>query len=455
MTILEAARASSLDDLDLQPLLEAVTAQARVPGAAVALVTPAGTRVATAGVTSIENPLPVTRDTMFQIGSTTKTVTATAALHLVEQGALALDEPLRRVMPELRLADRDVEQRVSLRHVLTHTGGWLGDHFADFGRGEDALERIVASMADLPQLTALGTVWSYNNAGFYLAGLAVQRAAGMPYEDAARRLVLEPLGMTGAFFAEDLMARRVALGHWVGDDGPRVASPWGMPRSMNSAGGLVCSIDDMAAYAAFHLGIDKPASGPVSDATRLLMQAEAAPAGSWADAVGLPWLIRYLDGRPVLSHGGTTNGQVSGCLLFPDRQVGLVCLTNSETGGAVQGALLGRLLAALGMEVPGVPSAPSAATTAGHVLGHYTCAAYRAEVRDEDGRLVLDLTYNDFAMFRRTKLPPAPLALVAPHRGVVLDGPMAGESVDFLLEGGDVQWLRAAGRIARRGVDAA
>ena len=71
-----------------------------------------------------------------------------------------------------------------MRHLLTHTGGWIGDYFDDFGSGDDALARMCESMSTLPQLTPLGEVWSYNNAGFYLAGRVIEVIAGMPYEQA-------------------------------------------------------------------------------------------------------------------------------------------------------------------------------------------------------------------------------------------------------------------------------
>jgi len=75
------------------------------------------------GVTSVENPLAVGGDTLFQIGSITKTYTATAAMRLVRASRLSVDEPVRTCLPELRLADEDVEGSVRMRHLLTHMGG--------------------------------------------------------------------------------------------------------------------------------------------------------------------------------------------------------------------------------------------------------------------------------------------------------------------------------------------
>ncbi|TLN10047.1 beta-lactamase family protein, partial [bacterium] len=198
-----------------------------VPGVAVGVYHRGGQWTAGLGVTSVTQPLLVSAETLFQIGSISKTVTATAAMRLVEQGRLALDAPVRRWLPELELADEDTAARVTLRHLLTHTAGWAGDYFDDSGRGDDALARILPRLKRLEQLTPPGEVWAYNNAGFYIAGRLIEVASGKVYEEAARELVLEPLGMKDCtFFPEAVMTRSYAVGHDLDHDTPRVAEPW-------------------------------------------------------------------------------------------------------------------------------------------------------------------------------------------------------------------------------------
>jgi CubicO group peptidase (beta-lactamase class C family) len=452
-----ASAASSMDDVlaRVPDILHDTMTATGIPGAAVAVVSGDRTAVWAAGVTNVDHPLSVDADTMFQIGSTTKTFTATAALHLVERGLLDLDTPLLGYIPDLQLADPDVTQGVTLRHVLTHTGGWVGDHFVDYGRGDDALPRIVASMRDLPQLTPLGQVWSYNNAGFYLAALAIQRVAGAPYEDVVRDAVLRPLGMGASFFADELVARRVAAGHWVQDTEPVVATPWGMPRAINGAGGLVCSLHDMTRYVRFHLGLLDADVPLLSHQMRRHMQEPQAPAGSWADEIGLPWLIRHLPGATALSHGGQTNGQVSACVLLPDRDFALVCLTNADCGGALERALLVHLLDGLfGTDLAAAVQPPAAAAgplTAAGLPGLYRTAAFDVRVRLQGDELLLQLDYNDFPMFRRSPLPEAALRLTGDDRAIITSGPMAGERAEYgVAENGTALWIRVAGRVATR-----
>src|SRR5690606_32934919 len=151
-------------------------------GVAVGILHDSRERMAGIGFTSVENPLPVTADTLFQIGSTTKTITGTILMQLVEKGLLDLDEPVRTYLPELRLADKAAEEGVTPRHLITHMGGWMGDYFSDTGDGDDALTRYVAEMAELPQVTPTGSIWSYNNAGFGLAGRLIEVITGNSYE---------------------------------------------------------------------------------------------------------------------------------------------------------------------------------------------------------------------------------------------------------------------------------
>ena len=91
------------------------------------------------GVTNVDYPQPVNGDTLFRIGSTTKTFTGTVVMRLVEQGKLDLDAPVRRYLPALRLADESVAARVTVRQLLNHSAGWLGEDYAGPARGEAAL----------------------------------------------------------------------------------------------------------------------------------------------------------------------------------------------------------------------------------------------------------------------------------------------------------------------------
>src|SRR5215207_9079356 len=152
------------------------------------------------GVTSVEHPLPVTADTLFQTGSISKTFTGTMIMKLVEDGKVNLDAPVKKYVQDFKVQDKAVAEKVTVRHLLTHMGGWVGDYFNDFGNGEDALDRMVNDIARLPQIQPLGTIWSYNNAGFNVASRVIEVVTKKPYEKALQEMVFDPIGLKMSLF---------------------------------------------------------------------------------------------------------------------------------------------------------------------------------------------------------------------------------------------------------------
>jgi CubicO group peptidase (beta-lactamase class C family) len=196
------------DRADLGAVVRAEAARWGIPGIAVGVWADGEVRRWAHGVANVETGQPVTSGTLFQIGSITKVFVATLVMRLVEEGKLALDAPLVEYLPDLVLADAEIRAGITVRHVLSHTGGLLGDYFPDQGWGDDALSRGVAGMAELPRVTALGGAWSYCNSGFYLAGLAIERVTGKPFETAMTELVFQPLGLERTtFWAHEAITR--------------------------------------------------------------------------------------------------------------------------------------------------------------------------------------------------------------------------------------------------------
>jgi CubicO group peptidase (beta-lactamase class C family) len=271
---------------ELDDMVATRMAVLKIPGAAIGIIAGDREHAMGFGVTNVDHPLPVDTDTLFQIGSTTKTFTGTTVMRLVERGKLDLEAPVRTYLPDFRVADPRVSDGVRLRHLVTHTVGWQDPGFLETGDGDDALARFVASMVDLSQIAPLGEYFSYNNGAVCLAGRVIEAVTGQTYEAAVTELVLTPLGLTqSSFFPEEIMTEAFAVGHGAPPDDPNgepvVLAPWALPRSANPAGGLIASLSDELRYARFHLG-DGTANG-----TRVLraeslrrMQMPLGPGGS-------------------------------------------------------------------------------------------------------------------------------------------------------------------------------
>ncbi|HUE85734.1 MAG TPA: serine hydrolase domain-containing protein [Vicinamibacterales bacterium] len=136
-------------------------AELGVPGVALGVLADGEVRTRGFGITNVDHSLPVTEDTLFQIGSISKTFTGTAIMRLVERNQLRLDDPVRKYLPGFRVKDAYASARATVRDTLTHMGGWEGDFFDDPSNGDDALERIVERMAALEQTAKLGEMWGY------------------------------------------------------------------------------------------------------------------------------------------------------------------------------------------------------------------------------------------------------------------------------------------------------
>ena len=283
-----------------------------VPGLALGIIQDGQWFAEGFGVTSIANPLSVTTDTTFQIGSTSKTVTATVIMMLAEQGKLELDEKVKTYLPNLELSDSDVAARVTIRHLLNHTAGWAGDLFVNTGDGEDALELYVQKMRDLPQLTPLGEVWHYNNAAFGLAGRVVEVVTGRTFESVAREYILEPLEMThSSYFPSEAMLERFAVGHFVDEhDVLQISKPWALARNTSSVGRINSSVIDQLKYAQFHLGDGTAANGKrlLSSESMIEMQTPTV-AGANGAKHAVSWFVHDLVGTILVRHGGATKGR--------------------------------------------------------------------------------------------------------------------------------------------------
>ena len=427
-----------------------------VPGVAIGMLRAGAVEVEAFGVTSVEHPLPVDGDTLFQIASVTKTMTATVIMRLVERGALDLDAPVRRYIPAFRLRDAAAQERATVRHLVTHTGGWLGDCFADFGNGDDALERYVAAMAELEQITPLGEIWHYSNSSFALLGRLIEVVTGKSYEEATRELLFVPLGMTrSCFSAGEAITHRVAIGHVIVDEKPAVARPWAFPRATTPVGGIVSTANDLMRYARFHLG-----DGTAPDGGRLLSRASVDLMRTpLADAdldrkVGVSWFVRTVGGVRLQYHGGVAIGQQGVLMLAPDRGEAVTVQTNSARGGLLhQDVTTWWQRQRLNLKVPEPVYIELDKT-------RYTEYADRYLAELSDAELELSDTGLVYRTFSHNKLnvqpkppdpPPSRVAFTSDARFTLLDGPLKDTRGEFLRgPDGRVRYMRVGGRVYRR-----
>jgi CubicO group peptidase (beta-lactamase class C family) len=388
----------------LSARLAELTARHGVVGASLAVAQGDSLLTAVTGVANQRTGVPVTPDTLFQIGSISKVYTATLVMQLVDEGLLDLDAPIADVLPGFTLAEPDALADVTVRRLLSHTSGVDGDVFDEFGRGDDCIERYVAAMAGLGLTSRPGAFFSYCNSGYVLLGRIIEHLRGMSWDEALRSHLLEPLGVTDTVtLPEDAILRRVAIGHPATGEGsrPQPTDRWFFSRALGPAGVVTAPARDVVAFARMHLSDGQAADGrqllsPAAAKQMLELQVTLPEPFTLGDAWGLGWILYRVDPPLVFGHDGTTVGQQAYLRVVPDADLVVVLLTNGGAAGALFNDLarpLLRELAGADLHEAPVPPSPPAAVDTAPFLGSYERSGVRMEIsRDVDGKLWLEST---------------------------------------------------------------
>jgi CubicO group peptidase (beta-lactamase class C family) len=288
-----------------------------------------------------EKNIPNTVLTKFRAGSMYKMMTAIAVLQLVQEGKVRLDAPFGTYLQDYPNAD--MASKVTIHHLLTHTGG-TGDIFgAQFNANRLQLREIddyLQLYGSRNLLFSPGSQNAYSNYGFMLLGAVVQRVSGMRYDDYIQTRILNPAGMTETGTApEDSIVPGRSMGY-MKQNGAWVSNTLTLPYRGTPAGGGYSTVADFARLAAAvreHRLLD-------ATHTDLLITGKVQISSTIKYSYG--FMDRVLGGRRFVGHGGSAPGQ-SGELVFePNGGYVIVILSNFDP------PLAGLLLNFIGMEMP-------------------------------------------------------------------------------------------------------
>jgi CubicO group peptidase (beta-lactamase class C family) len=345
-------------ELDL--LVPEMLADARVPGAAVAVIHDAEVIAMRGyGFSDLERGERVTARTGFNIGSISKTVAAWGVMTLVEDGKLDLDLPVERYLTRWRIPDSEFgTDGVTLRRLLSHTAGLSLHGYPGFDPErprptiEESLSGETNGSGDVRVILEPGTVWRYSGGGYTLAQLVVEEVTGESFADYLRKAVITPLGMQHSDYtltAEILAESSRAYDGW-GDPipGPRFTA--------QAAAGFHTTLEDLTTFALATLeGPDGEAPGrEVLDPGTVATMLTPAPASE--DSYGLGYFIEVMpDGTVLKGHGGANTGWHATLQLVPNRRGGIVVLTNGSNGWAVHRQIVCRWISWISRLEPGCP----------------------------------------------------------------------------------------------------
>lgn len=355
--------------------------------------------VTSTGVTNTRTGVPSDRDTVCQIGSITKLVTATMIMQLCEEGKLDLETKVVDVLPDFALASTHGAE-ITVWNLLTHTSGIDGDLFTDTGRGDDCVEKYIATLRDAESLFTPKSGWSYCNSGFVVAGRIIEVLDGQSWDTSVKERISGPLGLDGFFtLPEEILAHRHQYGHVrrPGQKDWHPAPVSNITRSMGAAGVITSSVDNLLDFgAAFLRGGDTGSGGQlltvesIETMTAPQWTLDPAVGAGMAPQWGFGWMLDEWEGHKVQWHGGTTIGNKAWFQVLPDDGLVFVVFCN----GGLASHAAHDIYAAFAQVFAGIrpspeprPTGPALqATLDDSWLGSYSDAGTSLEVaRNDDG----------------------------------------------------------------------
>ena len=349
-----AAQKAPAPPADLDSYVTRVMKEFQVPGLSVAIVKDGKVVVAKGyGVRELGKPGKVDAHTRFGIASNTKIFTATALALLVEDGKLEWDAPVIRYLPAFAMYDPYVTREITVRDLLVHRSGLglgAGDLMwwpsSDYSRDE-----IVQRLRYIKPATSFRSAYAYDNVLYSVAGEVIQAVSGQSWEDFVSSRILSKIGMRGSnvYASRATKGDNDAIPHAEIEGTVRPITPFAND-NVDPAGGINSSAADMARWLIVQLD-----SGRVADGSRLFSPRSTRqlwamvtpiPIGDPAPelaalrpqfngyALGLG--VRDYRGRKILTHTGGLPGYVSQVTMIPSLRLGVVVLTNQESGSAFQ-----------------------------------------------------------------------------------------------------------------------
>lgn len=342
------ARALAGVDRDVDEALKGFA----VPGMAIAVVKDGEVVFAKGyGVRDIETKAPVTPQTLFAIGSVTKSFTAVLVGTFVDEGVLNWRDPVRTWLPEFSLQDPVASAHANLVDLLTHRTGLPRHDLVWYLGGKGATRQgLFQRLRHLPSSAGFREAWQYNNFMYMVAGIVTERVGKRSWEDLMKARLLGPLGMTRSVLSVDEVpgAGDFASGHGEADDALKKL-PFRNIDPMGPAGSLNSSVTEMARWLMLLSGDGKVAGTQIVSASTVaavmrpvtVMRPEPRPPERGPAMYGLGLAVEPYRGTTLVQHGGGIDGFISWIGVLPAERIGVVVLSN-KSGDNPAPTLVGR-----------------------------------------------------------------------------------------------------------------
>jgi CubicO group peptidase (beta-lactamase class C family) len=312
------------------------------------------------GVKSVDTKEPVDENTNFGIASNSKAFTTAALSILVDEGKISWQDKVIDHIPEFKMYNAYITENFMIEDLLTHRSG-LGLGIGDlmfFPDGADfTIDDVLSSFQHFKPQSAFRTKFDYDNLLYFVAGEVIARVSGMSWEAFVQQRIMEPLNMDHSYteIADKQNASNLATPHSTGKGAIRTISH--LEDMVNgAAGGIFSNVDDICNWMLVHLN-----HGKYGDSLDQVLFTEERQHEMWSlhtlldvnrnprynshfAGYGLGWGVSDLLGNLSVSHTGGLPGMLSRTVLIPDLNLGVVVLTNTESGGAAAFGVISRTI---------------------------------------------------------------------------------------------------------------
>lgn len=270
------------------------------------------------GTSNLEQNVAATTQTVYQMASATKTLTGTAVMSLVEEGKLSLDQKINTLLPNVPPA----WNAVTVRQLLNHTSG-IPDVFSDIKTGTmlaDDRDELVKKLFALPLVSQPGESWAYDQAGYLLAGMIIEKVSGMRFEEFVAKRFFRPLGITSASFGDYKEVVRNRATYYREEDGVMRHYWFRFPTFLHTAAGLNITPGDLAKF-----DIALSAGKIIKPASIAELYAPAKLNTGQTFDYGLGWAIHKRSSHSSVGHSG---GYSAAYERFLDDKLTVIVLSN-------------------------------------------------------------------------------------------------------------------------------
>jgi len=340
---------AQVEEKKLDELIQNTVKTFDVPGMSVGIIKDGKTVFSKGfGVRSLTTKLPMDDNTLVGIASNSKAFTCVALAILSDEGKLNWDDKVSKYIPEFQMYDPYVSQNVTIKDLVTHRAGLglgQGDLMFFPEGGNLTVKDIVHNVRYLKPENSFRTTLDYNNIMFIVAGEVITRISGLSWAEFIEQRIMKPVGMNASFGSYN-RAKAIAnkIDAHAPVDGKAVAIPHDWNETANAAGGIMSNIKDMTIWAQFLLNNFTTKDGKKLVSDKNIQQLWSLQISSPVSlknpydtnfyGYGLGWFLSDVKGHKQVQHTGGLNGTVTQFTLIPDMKLGIVVLTNQQSGAA-------------------------------------------------------------------------------------------------------------------------